>query len=137
MYRTCQASTCRADHTHVWGVSQGRPKGVTEEFRLTPVLAGLKKYLKCTVTKADDCIGADVRPPPLSHPSCIRHSSSLVFGARSISISTLSAAMPARAHQQCDKQHRCQRDTAARSARWIPERARTGEVSWAERTRVA
>merc|ERR1719183_19345 len=38
----------------------GRPKGVTEEFRLTPVVAGLKKYLKCTVAKADDCIGEDV-----------------------------------------------------------------------------
>ena len=44
-------------------ISQGRPKGVTEEFRLTPVVAGLKKYLKCTVAKADDCIGEDVRAP--------------------------------------------------------------------------
>lgn len=39
---------------------QGRPKGVTEEFRLTPVVAGLKKYLKCDVVKVDDCIGPDV-----------------------------------------------------------------------------
>mmetsp|Transcript_25625 Transcript_25625/g.35405 ORF Transcript_25625/g.35405 Transcript_25625/m.35405 type:complete len:473 (+) Transcript_25625:81-1499(+) len=38
----------------------GRPKGVTEEFRLTPVVAGLKKYLSCTVEKADDCIGDEV-----------------------------------------------------------------------------
>jgi len=38
----------------------GRPKGVTEEFRLTPVVDGLKKYLKCDVTKVDDCIGPDV-----------------------------------------------------------------------------
>ena len=34
---------------------------MTEEFRLTPVVDGLKKYLKCTVAKADDCIGPDVR----------------------------------------------------------------------------
>lgn len=38
----------------------GRPKGVTEEFRLTPVVAGLKKYLKCDVVKVDDCVGPDV-----------------------------------------------------------------------------
>eukprot|EP00239_Pterosperma_sp_CCMP1384_P003978 CAMPEP_0197847358 /NCGR_PEP_ID=MMETSP1438-20131217/5790_1 /TAXON_ID=1461541 /ORGANISM="Pterosperma sp., Strain CCMP1384" /LENGTH=480 /DNA_ID=CAMNT_0043459251 /DNA_START=77 /DNA_END=1519 /DNA_ORIENTATION=+ len=38
----------------------GRPKGVDDEFRLTPVLGGLKKYLKCTVEKADDCIGEEV-----------------------------------------------------------------------------
>jgi phosphoglycerate kinase len=38
----------------------GRPKGVTEEFRLNPVVGGLKKYLKCEVTKVDDCIGDDV-----------------------------------------------------------------------------
>jgi phosphoglycerate kinase len=38
----------------------GRPKGVTEEFRLTPVVGGLKKYLTCDVNKVDDCIGDDV-----------------------------------------------------------------------------
>jgi len=38
----------------------GRPKGVTDEFRLTPVVGGLKKYLSCEVSKVDDCIGEDV-----------------------------------------------------------------------------
>merc|ERR1711865_1017951 len=38
----------------------GRPKGVTEEFRLTPVLGGLKKYLTCPIEKTDDCIGEEV-----------------------------------------------------------------------------
>lgn len=38
----------------------GRPKGVTEEFRLTPVAARLKELLSCSVSKADDCIGDEV-----------------------------------------------------------------------------
>jgi len=38
----------------------GRPKGVTDEFRLTPVVGGLKKYLTCEIAKVDDCIGEDV-----------------------------------------------------------------------------
>lgn len=38
----------------------GRPKGVTEEFRLTPVAARLAELLSCSVTKADDCIGDEV-----------------------------------------------------------------------------
>jgi len=38
----------------------GRPKGVTDEFRLTPVVDGLKKYLSCDIAKADDCIGEEV-----------------------------------------------------------------------------
>merc|ERR1719183_1614013 len=47
----------------------GRPKGVTEEFRLTPVVAGLKKYLKCEVGKTDDCIGDDVASAVDSMPN--------------------------------------------------------------------
>jgi phosphoglycerate kinase len=47
----------------------GRPKGVTEEFRLTPVVGGLKKYLKCEVGKVDDCIGDDVEKAVADMPS--------------------------------------------------------------------
>ena len=38
----------------------GRPKGVTEEFRLTPVAGRLGELLSCPVSKADDCIGDEV-----------------------------------------------------------------------------
>lgn len=38
----------------------GRPKGVTEEFRLTPVAGRLTELLSCPVSKADDCIGDEV-----------------------------------------------------------------------------
>eukprot|EP00897_Mesotaenium_endlicherianum_P004786 jgi/Mesen1/4335/ME000022S03615 len=38
----------------------GRPKGVTEKFRLTPLVARLSELLGAPVEKADDCIGAEV-----------------------------------------------------------------------------
>lgn len=39
----------------------GRPKGVTESLRLTPVAARLGELLGKTVVKTDDCIGDDVQ----------------------------------------------------------------------------
>lgn len=38
----------------------GRPKGVTDEFRLDPVASRLTELLSCAVSKADDCIGEEV-----------------------------------------------------------------------------
>jgi len=38
----------------------GRPKGVTEKYRLTPVAARLSELLGQDVIKCDDCIGDDV-----------------------------------------------------------------------------
>lgn len=38
----------------------GRPKGVTEEFRLTPIVPRLTELMGVTVKKADDCIGDEV-----------------------------------------------------------------------------
>ena len=38
----------------------GRPKGVTEKFRLTPLVGRLSQYMGFDVQKADDCIGDEV-----------------------------------------------------------------------------
>lgn len=39
----------------------GRPKGVTEKYRLTPVAARLGDLLGVNVPKTDDCVGPDVQ----------------------------------------------------------------------------
>lgn len=38
----------------------GRPKGVTEKFRLTPLVGRISELLGAPVEKADDCIGPEV-----------------------------------------------------------------------------
>eukprot|EP00271_Cylindrocystis_brebissonii_P010135 TRINITY_DN26230_c0_g1_i1.p1 TRINITY_DN26230_c0_g1~~TRINITY_DN26230_c0_g1_i1.p1 ORF type:complete len:492 (-),score=126.29 TRINITY_DN26230_c0_g1_i1:543-2018(-) len=38
----------------------GRPKGVTEKYRLTPLVARIEELLGAKIVKADDCIGPDV-----------------------------------------------------------------------------